>query len=126
MLDRRIELQRTRADAALDQPVGLFPAGLMHRSVKALAVEPMRIHIMEEVSRGDRRVGLVERKHDSAGAGVDSNRHLLSRGCGLRESGSTDKGKQRGGDESDAHRDAHSKAAMNASTRAFPLWAKSL
>ena len=52
--DRRIELARVAAHAALDQPA----IAHMHRAVEGLAVEPVGVDIMEEVGGGDRRVDL--------------------------------------------------------------------
>ena len=61
--DRRIELAGVAGDPALDQPA---VARERHGAVEGLAVEAVRIDIVEEVGGGDRRMAPVERDDDAA------------------------------------------------------------
>ena len=124
--DRRVELASVGADATLDQ----FARLAVHRPVESLPIEAMRVHIVEEVGGGHRRVGPVERDDDAAEAGLDRDRDevflrgLGGRRCGLRKDWSGEGREQRGSKDSVLHGPGISKGRMNgASTlrdRAFP------
>jgi hypothetical protein len=65
------------AHAGLDQPVGLFAPGKVHRAVEHHAIEPLLIGIAQKVGGGDGRVLAIEIEHDRAEFGVDRHAHRI-------------------------------------------------
>src|SRR6185437_11128766 len=97
--DWREQLAPVGADSALDDPA----VADMHRAIEALAVEAVRVGIMEEIRGRHGRVRLVERDDDPPRAGVDRDGDLLARRSGLRKRRSGGGREQRGGYESERH-----------------------
>jgi hypothetical protein len=109
MGDRLEQLARVAEDPALDQPAALV---LVKGAVEGLAVEPVRIDIMEEVGGRDRGMTAVERHDDLADAGLNDHRHEVLGGrrrrrrrCRyrLRQEWCGDRGKEGGGKDSMLH-----------------------